>query len=100
MAIQSNIVRSVPALLSSIGEVTSFCHGDQYIRFRTSPKLERYISVKEWDHGYMVVVAKYRGMGEVEDYIDLIPILRNLYIDEELFLNPIKSVEVCYNENQ
>ena len=37
---------------------------------------------------------------EIEDYIDLIPILRNLYIDEESFLNPIKSVEVSYDKNQ
>ena len=95
-----NIVYPVPALLSSAGEMTSFCYGNQVIRFRTSPKLERYISVKEWEHGYIVVTAKYHGIGEIEDYIDLIPILRNLYIDEESFLNPIKSVEVSYDKNQ
>ena len=30
----------------------------------------------------------------VEDYIDLVPILEDLYIDPKLFLQPIKSVEV------
>lgn len=88
------------ALLSSAGGMTSFCYGGQVIRFRTSPKLERYVSVKEWDHGYIVVMAKYREIGEIEDYIDLIPILRNLYIDEESFLKPIKSVEVSYAAEQ
>lgn len=91
---------SASALLSSDGEMTSFCYEDQCIRFRTSPKLERYISVKEWDHGYLVVIAKYRGVGEIEDYIDLIPILRNLCIDESSFLKPIKSVKVGYEEIQ
>jgi len=96
---QPDVVHLSSALLSSAGEMTSFCYGNQVIRFRTSPKLERYIAVKEWEHGYIVVTAKYHGIGEIEDYIDLIPILRNLYIEEELFLDPIKSVEVCYDEN-
>jgi hypothetical protein len=30
----------------------------------------------------------------VEDYIDLVPILEDLYIDPKIFLQPITSVEV------
>ena len=30
-----------------------------------------------------------------EEYIDLVPILQNLYFDVDKFLNPIKSVEVA-----
>lgn len=78
--------------------MTSFRYGLQNIRFRTSSKLERYISIKEWDNGYIVVTAKYDGIGEIEDYIDLVPILQNLYIDAEKFLKPIKSVEISYDE--
>lgn len=74
------------ALLSNQGGMMSFRYGDQHIRFRSSSKLEQYVEVKEWDKGYIVVTAKYRDLGEVEEYIDLIPILRNLYIDPEKFL--------------
>lgn len=41
-----------------------------------------------------MVMAKYKGIGEIEDYIDLISILQNLYIDPQVFLKPIKSVEI------
>ena len=43
--------------------------------FITSDKLERYTKVVEWDNGYLIVMAKYKEMPEVEEYIDLIPIL-------------------------
>ena len=33
-------------------------------------------------------------MGVVEDYIDLLPMLDNLFIDAPKFLQPIKKVEV------
>ncbi len=33
---------------------------------------------------------------EEEDYIDLLPILDDLYIDSESFLKPINDVEVYY----
>ena len=84
------------AILTSNGEYTSFYYGGRNIRFMTSPHLERYISVKQWDNGYIVVVAKYTGEDEEEEYIDLIPILRNLYIDPSEFLKNIKKVRVCY----
>ena len=67
------------------------------IRFRTSPRLERYIRVLEWEHGYLVVIAKYEGMEEIEEYIDLIPILENLYFDADEFLRPIKEVGIVYD---
>lgn len=88
------------ALLSNQGGMTSFRYGDQHIRFRSSSKLEQYVEIKEWDKGYMVVTAKYRDLGEVEEYIDLIPILRNLHIDPEKFLQPIQTVKIVYDEPQ
>ena len=41
-------------------------------------------------------VKKNIGKSEQEDYIDLQPILENLYMDPEKFYRPIKKVEVRY----
>ena len=84
------------AILRSQGEYTIFQFNLDIIRFRTSTRLERYTSVVEWDHGYLVVMAKYKNIGEVEEYIDLIPILDKLYYDVEQFLEPIKEVKIEY----
>ena len=84
------------AVLSNNKEFTSFMFHGHNIRFKTSPRLERYTKVVEWDHGYIVVMAKYEGCDEEEEYIDLIPILNNLYIDVEEFLKPIQKVRIEY----
>ncbi len=85
------------ATLSSKGNTTSFSFGDSVVRFRTSDALNRYLCVKEWDKGYLVVDALYDGQPEpIEEYIDLIPILENLYQNAETFLAPIKEVCVEY----
>lgn len=82
------------AFLSNEGAYTIFRFNDQTIRFRTSARLECYTEVREWDHGYLVVMAKYEDIGEVEEYIDLIPILENLYYDVDEFLKSIKEVKI------
>lgn len=70
-----------------------FSFGNRKIRFRAPYSLEKYTDIKQWDHGYLVVMAKYRHNTEPEEeYIDLIPILEDLCIDAERFLNPIKGV--------
>lgn len=84
------------AILSSDKMFTSFRFNSHNIRFRTSPRLERYTKVIEWDNGYLVVMAKYEGHEEEEEYIDLIPILENLYFDTEDFLKPIQKVRIKY----
>ncbi len=91
---------SSEALLSNNGDMTSFRYGNSNIRFRTPKRLKRYVDVKEWDNGYIVVMADYEGLGETEEYIDLLPILKNLYINPETFLKPIKSVKIDYNEGR
>ena len=88
------------ALLSNQGDMTSFRYGNSNIRFRTPKRLKRYVDVKEWDNGYIVVMADYEGLGEMEEYIDLLPILKNLYINPETFLKPIKSVKIDYHEGR
>lgn len=51
--------------------------------------------VKEWDNGYLVVMAKYSHKEQpIEEYIDLLPILENLRMDAQGFLTPIKEVEI------
>lgn len=84
------------AILSSDREFTSFKFNGHNIRFKTSPRLERYTQIKEWDNGYIVVMAEYEGHEEEEEYIDLIPILENLYFDAEKFLRPIQKVRIEY----
>lgn len=83
-------------ILSSDREFTSFIFNGHNIRFRTSSRLERYTQIVEWDHGYIVVMAKYEGHEEEEEYIDLVPILENLYFDANEFLSPIQKVRIEY----
>lgn len=83
------------ATLSNAGDFSVFSFGNHTIKFRTSPMLEHYTRIVEWDDSYIVVMAKYRNRdSEEEEYIDLIPILKNLYFDAEKFLKPIKKVRV------
>ena len=83
-------------ILSNDSRFTSFVFNNRTIRFKTSPKLEKYTKVLEWDDGYIVVMAVYDGI-ETEEYIDLIPILENLCIDRQEFLKNIRKVCVRYD---
>lgn len=82
------------AVLTNSNGYTVFAFNGHQIRFMTSPKLEKYTRVVRWDHGYIVVMAKYQNLDEVEEYIDLIPILENLYYNVEEFLKPIEKVRI------
>lgn len=85
------------AKLSNKGEYTLFSFGNKTLTFLTSKNLEKYTAIKEWDNGYIVVMAKNKNKKEShEDYIDLLPILENLYMNPEEFLKPIKGVELDY----
>ena len=86
------------AFLSNDGEYTIFSFGNSRLKFIAPYSLERYESVVEWDSGYLVVMAKYAHNKDVEEeYIDLVPILENLYIDKDKFLKPIKKVRISYD---
>lgn len=83
------------ATLSNEQNFTVFRYGKHTIRFKAPYSLEKYTLIKEWDHGYLVVMAKYSHSEQAEEeYIDLIPILKNLYFDVEAFLEPIKEVRI------
>lgn len=80
------------ATLGYNGKFTIFKYGDRVIRFKAPYSLEKFTEIKEWDNGYLVVMAKYNNKEPEEDYIDIVPILENLYINPETFLKPIKNV--------
>ena len=85
------------AILSSFDNYTTFTFRGKTLTFRTCDGLERYTRVLLWDHGYLEVMAKYRQKNqELEEYLDLEPVLDGLYMDKESFLNPIKNVRIDY----
>lgn len=85
------------AYLSSKNGYTIFQYGNRIIHFKAPYSLEKYISVKEWNRGYLVVDAKYKHNKEgEEEYIDVSSILKDLYMDSEKELKEIDSVEVKY----
>lgn len=84
------------ATLGNENNYTVFKYGNYVIRFAAPYSLEHYTEVKEWDKGYLVVMAKYKhNQKPEEEYIDLVPILQNLYFDADEFLEPIKGVRVA-----
>ena len=58
-------------------------HGKDFVKF---------IRVKEWDNGYIVVDCLGKKKGEYEDYIDITYILENLYMDPYEYLSNVKGV--------
>lgn len=88
------------AYLSNDKDMIKFQYGKKIIRFRGPYSLENFTEIKEWDEGYLVVMAKYRhNQKSEEEYIDLVPILESLYIDASQFLKPIKEVRLAYEQN-
>ena len=88
------------AYLSNEGEMIKFQYGRWIVRSRGPYSLEYFTSVRSWDNGYMVVMAKYRHNQEPEEeYIDLVPILNNLYIDALQFVRPIKEVRLASGQD-
>lgn len=83
------------ATLGNEKNFTVFKFKNYTLRFKAPYSLEKYTEVKEWDNGYLVVMAKYSHNADVEEeYIDLVPILENLYFDADDFLKQIKEVRI------
>ena len=86
------------ATLSSFDKYTTFTYGGKTLTFRTCDGLEHYTRVLLWDNGYIEVMAKYKQKEQdIEEYIDLEPILDSLYMDKKAFLAPIKQVRIHYD---
>ena len=87
------------AILSSFEKYTTFSFGGTKLTFRTCDGLERYTKILLWDYGYIEVMAKYRQREhEIEEYIDLLPVLEDLDMDKDKFLGPIKHVRISYEQ--
>ncbi len=82
------------AFLDNYDEYTTFEYDDRTISFLTGKRLKRYLRVIEWDDGYLVVECENIDTTIEEDYIDLKPILKNLYMKPEDFLSGIKEVRI------
>jgi len=85
---------STKAYLSIQGRYTKFCYGNRTITFLHGKDLIHYLSIKEWDKGYIVVTCLGRKKGEYEDYIDLSDIMSNLYMDPDQQLSRVKEVVI------
>ena len=86
------------AILSSFDKYTTFTYGNKKLTFRTCNNLDKYTKILLWDHGYIEVMAKYKNQeNEIEEYIDLLPVLDGLYMDSDRFLEPIEEVEIAYD---
>lgn len=84
----------------SIGVLTNeprysmFKAGDICIKFKTSPYLERYLSIQKWNKGYIECMAKYSTVPQpVEEFIDLRFIAERLKLPQNFF-DSIKEVTV------
>lgn len=85
------------AILSSFDKYTTFSFGGKKLTFRTCNGLERYTKVLLWEDGYIEVMAKYNHEAEeIEEYIDIVPVLEALHMDKDSFLAPIKKVRIEY----
>ena len=84
------------ATIGCEGGCTVFAGVGYVIRFRAPDSLRRYVRVKEWDRGYLVVDAEYaHSPVPIEEYIDLVPILEDLCIDPDRYLPRIREVDVA-----
>ena len=86
------------AFISNDDNFTIFKYKNYTIRFKAPYSLEKYTDIVVCDDGYLVIMAKYKYNKESEEeYIDLVPILENLYIEPKIFLRSIKEVRIDYD---
>jgi len=88
------------AYLSSEGRYTIFEFNGMRLKIITSAALEHYDYITDLtpELGCISVMTKYKPFPELmEEYIDLVPTLREMLIDPEEFLKPLKKVEVRYD---
>ena len=87
------------AVISSYEKYTTFSFRGRTLTFRTCDGLVRYTRILKWDNGYIEVMASYsHEKEEIEEYIDLEPVLDYLYMDKEQFLSPIRKVRIEYRD--
>ena len=82
------------AVLSNTGRYTKFTFKGKTITFMHGKDLVKYLQVKEWKDGYLVVDCLGKVKGQYEDYIDLPYILKNLYMDPDAYLSGLEGVTI------
>ena len=80
------------AVLTNSGRYSMFSFKGKTITFMHGKELQRYLRVKEWNDGYLVVDCLGTAKGQYEDYIDMPYILENLYMDPRDFLSRMQGV--------
>lgn len=81
--------------LSNMDGYTVFQYGKHTIRFQVPYSLVWYTEIKEGDNGYLAVMAQYfRSIEPVEEYIDLLSLLRNPFFDADEILQSIQEVRL------
>ena len=61
------------AYLSNKEGFTIYRYQENIIRFKELYSLEKYTKIKEWDNGYLVVMAKYKHNKQEEEGKEKIP---------------------------
>lgn len=82
------------ATLSSAGRYSRFSYQGRTITFMHGKDLQKYLRVKDWKDGLLVVDCLGSVKGEYEDYIDMPDILDKLYMNADVFLSGMQGVKV------
>ena len=82
------------ATLSKHGRYTHFVYNGKTITFMHGKDLLKYLRVKQWQNGYLVIDCLGRVKGRYEDYIDMPYILERLYMDPETYLHEMQGVKI------
>ena len=82
------------AILTNNDKFSIFKIGALQIKFKTSPFLQKYISILKWNKGYIECMAKYSNLDTpIEEYIDLRYIAKRLRLPQDIFDN-IQEVRI------
>ena len=87
------------AYLSNEGRYTIFEYNGTRQKIIAPEPLVKYLKINEFipEKGYIAVLTDYSCFKQPEEeYIDLIPTLKNLLIDADAFLKPIKKLKLRY----
>ena len=85
------------AYLSNEGRYTIFEYNGTRLKIIAPEPLVKYLKINEFipEKGYIAVMTDYSCFPQPEEeYIDLRPTLRNLMMDADAFLKPIKKLEI------
>ena len=82
------------ATLSSAGRYSRFSYQGRTITFMHGKDLQKYLRVKDWKDGLLVVDCLGSVKGQYEEYIDIADILNRLYINPDCFLSGMQGVKI------